>query len=164
MTSFYAFDPRIQAITADQARAIAAGQVNGGAERYDLAAARQQHAVPSRVLTEIDTELVFRDATLAVASHQATAGYASYVYQWDYAPADDPAHIGAAHCGELPFFFNNIDAYPDSPMLGTPNPEVRRLAATFSRTVAAFVATGRPADDQWQNYEPGNPATVRHFA
>jgi para-nitrobenzyl esterase len=29
---------------------------------------------------------------------------------------------------------------------------------------AAFVATGRPADNRWQPYESGNPATVRHFA
>ncbi|MEZ0094836.1 carboxylesterase/lipase family protein [Streptacidiphilus sp. EB129] len=164
MTAFFAFDPRIQAITADQARSIAAGQVDGGADRYDRAAARQQNAAPSDVLTEVETEIVFRDGTLVIADHQAAAGSTTYVYQFDYAPADDPAHIGAAHCGELPFFFDTIDAYPDSPMLGTPTAEVRRLAGTFAHAVAAFVATGRPADSRWQPYESGNPATVRHFA
>jgi para-nitrobenzyl esterase len=164
MTSFFAFDPHIQAITASQSRELVAAQVDGGADRYDRAAARRPNAAPSEVLAEIETEIVFRDGTLAVADHQAAAGHATYVYQFDYAPADDPAHIGSAHCVELPFFFDNVDAYPDSPMLGKPTDEVRQLAATFSRAVAAFVATGRPADDRWQPYESANPATVRHFA
>jgi para-nitrobenzyl esterase len=164
MTSFFAFDPRIQAITADQARLIVAGQVDGGADRYDRAAARQRNAAPSDVLADVETEMVFRDGTLIVADHQAAAGYDTYVYQFDYAPADDPARIGATHCVELPFFFDTIDAYPDSPMLGKPTIEVRQLAGTFARAVATFVAAGRPADNQWQPYESGDPATVRHFA
>jgi para-nitrobenzyl esterase len=116
------------------------------------------------VLTEVETEVVFRNGALAIADHQAAAGFPTYVYQFDYVPADDPAHIGAAHCSELPFFFNTIDAYPDSPMLGKPTTQVRGLAQTFSRAVAAFVATGRPADSHWQPYESANPATIRHFA
>jgi para-nitrobenzyl esterase len=163
MTSFFAFDPRIQAITAEQARSIVAGQVDDGADRYDRTAAGQPDAAPSAVLTHVETEILFRDGTLAVADHQADAGYDTYIYEFDYTPADDPAHIGAAHCSELPFFFDNIDAYPDSPMLGKPTIEARNLAATFAHAAAAFVATGKPADNQWQPYEPGNPATIRHF-
>ena len=116
------------------------------------------------MLTEIETEIVFRDGTLAIAGHQAAAGHATYVYQFDYTPADDPARLGAAHCVELPFFFDTVDTYPDSPMLGQPTTEARELAATFSRAAASFTATGRPAGKQWQPYEPGAPATVRHFA
>jgi para-nitrobenzyl esterase len=164
MTSFFAFNPRIQAITADQARSLVAGQVDGGADRYDRAAARLRNAAPSDVLADVETEIVFRDGTFTLADHQAAAGYGTYVYQFDYAPADDPARIGATHCGELPFFFDTIDAYPDSPMLGKPTTEVRHLADTFSRAVAGFVAAGRPADNRWQPYESGNPATIRHFA
>lgn len=52
MTSFFALDPRIRAITADQARAIVAGQVDDGAARYERAAARLHNAAPSDVLTE----------------------------------------------------------------------------------------------------------------
>ena len=164
MTSFFAFDPRIQAITADQARSIVATQLDDGAHRYDQTAAQQHTAAPSDVITELETEILFRDGTLVVADHQAAAGYATYVYQFDYTPADDPKHLGAAHCSELPFFFNTIDAYPDSPMLGRPTAEARHLAHTFAHAVAAFVATGRPADNRWQPYESGNAATVRHFA
>ncbi len=49
-------------------------------------------------------------------------------------------------------------------MLGQVTPAVRALAGTFSRAVAGFVATGRPADDWWHPYEPANPVTVRYFA
>jgi para-nitrobenzyl esterase len=163
MTSFFALDPRIQAITADQARELVAGQVDGGADRYDRVAARQHNAAPSDVLTEVETEILFRDGTLALADHHAAAGFGTYVYQFDHTPAHDPAHLGATHCAELPFFFDTIDAYSDSPLVGEHTNEIRHLADTFSRAVAAFVGTGRPADDQWQPYESANPATVRHF-
>ncbi|MGE7437566.1 carboxylesterase/lipase family protein [Kitasatospora sp. NPDC001175] len=164
MTAFFALNPHIQAVTADQASSIVAGQVNGGAERFAHAATRRPNATPSDILTEIETEIVFRDDTVAISDHHAAAGHPTYVYQFDYTPTPDPAHLGATHCVELPFFFNTIDAYPDSPMLGEATAATRSLAHTFSRAVAAFVATGQPAADQWHPYEPGNPATVRHFA
>jgi len=164
MTAFFALNPRIQAISADQARSIVACQVDGGAERFDRTAARQPDATPADALTEIETELVFRDGTLAIAGHHAAAGHATYMYQFDYAPPDDPARLGAAHCADLPFFFDTIDAYPASPMLGEPTTGARALAHTFSHAMAAFVAAGRPAADQWHTYERASPATIRHFA
>jgi para-nitrobenzyl esterase len=163
MAAFFAFDPRIQAITADQASSIVAGQIDGGAERYRRTAASLPDATPGDVLTKVETEIVFRDGTLAIADHHAAAGHPAYVYQFDYTPAGDPAHLGAPHCVELPFFFDTLDAYPGSPMLGEATAAARSLGRTFSRAVAAFVATGRPAADQWRRYEPANPATIRHF-
>jgi len=164
MAAFFAFDPRIQAITADRASSIVAGQIDGGAERYDRTAARLPGATPGDVLTKVETEIIFRDGTLAIADHHAAASNPAYVYQFDYTPAEDPAHLGAPHCVELPFFFDTIDAYPDSPMLGEATAAARSLGHTFSHAVAAFVATGQPAADQWRRYEPANPATIRPFA
>jgi para-nitrobenzyl esterase len=46
-------------------------------------------------------------------------------------------------------------------MLGRPTAEVRHLADTFARAVAAFVATGGPPTT---GDSRTNPATVRHFA
>jgi para-nitrobenzyl esterase len=163
MAAFFTFDPRIRSITAEGARELVAGQVGGGADRYDRAAARHRDAAPADVLTEVETGIVFRDGTLAVADHLAAAGSATYVYQFDRVPPGDPAHLGSAHCAELPFLFDTLDAYPDSPMLGEPTAGARQLARTFCRAVAAFVATGRPADDRWHPYRPADPATVRHF-
>ena len=164
MAAFFASDPRIQAITAGQASEIVAGQMDRGAERFGRAAARRPDATPADVLTEVETEIVFRDGTLAIGDHHAAAGHPAYVYQFDYVPAPDPARLGAAHCAELPFFFDTLDAYPTSPMLGQPTAAARALGRTFSRAVAAFAATGRPAADQWSPYQPADPATVRHFA
>jgi para-nitrobenzyl esterase len=48
-------------------------------------------------------------------------------------------------------------------MLGRATAPVRALGDTFSRAAAAFVATGRPCAQQWQPYEPADPATIRHF-
>ncbi|MBS2534481.1 carboxylesterase family protein [Catenulispora sp. NF23] len=175
MTAFFGFDPRISALSDEQARAIVDGQVADGAERYDRIAARSSShsnsdgndpshgAAPRDVLTELVTEIVFRDGTLAIADHQAAAGFDTYVYEFDYTPGDDPAHLGSTHCAELPFFFNTIDAYPDCAMLGRPTTATRELAAKFSHAAAAFVATGRPADDDWRRYESGDSSTVRHL-
>jgi para-nitrobenzyl esterase len=139
MAAFFAFDPRIEA--------LAAGQGRSAAE-----------------FTRAATEATFRDGTLAIAAHQAEAGHAAYVYQFDRAPVPDPARLGAAHCSELPFLFDTIDAYRDSAMLGLPHPWARRLAGRFSAAVAGFVATGRPADGEWAPYDPARPATVRHLS
>jgi para-nitrobenzyl esterase len=48
MAAFFAFDPRIQATTADQASSIVAGQIDGGAERYGRSAARASSRHPGR--------------------------------------------------------------------------------------------------------------------
>ncbi|MER6005647.1 carboxylesterase family protein [Nonomuraea angiospora] len=61
MAAFFAFDPRIQAVTAAQASSIVAGQIDGGAERFDRAAAQLPHATPSDVFAEVETEIIFRD-------------------------------------------------------------------------------------------------------
>ena len=138
MSAFFAFDPRVPALAAGQRRSVGD-------------------------FTQTQTEIVFRDGTLAIADHQAAAGHPAYVYEFGYTPDPDPAHLGAAHCSDLPFFFGTLGAYPGSPMLGQVTPAVDALGGTFSRAVAGFVATGRPADDRWHPYEPANPVTVRYW-
>ena len=44
MSTFFAFNPHIQAITADRARSIVAGQIDGGAGRFDSTTAGLLHA------------------------------------------------------------------------------------------------------------------------
>ncbi|MFJ6453928.1 carboxylesterase/lipase family protein [Paenarthrobacter sp. NPDC091669] len=163
MSAFLAFDSRIQALGADQARYLAATLVDGGSGSYDRAGAGDHNAVPSDVLTQIMTEAVFRNGTLLFADHQSAGGHDTYVYQFNYAPAHDRAHLGAVHCVDLPFFFDTMDAYADSPMLGQLTDEDRELARTFAQAVAGFVATGSPNDERWLPYVAGNPETVRHF-
>jgi para-nitrobenzyl esterase len=185
MTAFFAFDPRIQALTVEGARAIAEGSDRltdrrpdaasaelidhaaarpsdarpadqNPAERFDHAAAKRPDATPAEILTAVETELVFRDGTLAIAEAAATA----YVYQFDYGPS----HLGATHCAELPFVFDTVDAYRGSPLIGDPISAAHLLGHVFSRAVATFVATGRPAFDGWKPFDPADHSTVQHFA
>jgi para-nitrobenzyl esterase len=141
-------------------QALADGRLPG---RPLLTGTTRDEMATIAAFADVDTEATFRAGTLAIAGHHATAGHRAYVYQFDHTPVPDPAHLGTPHCAELPFFFNTIDAYPGSPMLGATTPAVRALADTFSRAVAGFVATGRPAADRWHPYDPARPATVRHF-
>lgn len=91
----------------------------------------------------------------------AVGGNATYVYQFDYRPAQDPDRLGAAHCVELPFLFGTFDSYPDSPMLGTPSDTERVRGRSFATAVAAFVAAGSASD--WLPYAPAATARIRHF-
>jgi para-nitrobenzyl esterase len=163
MSAFFARDPAIQSLTADQARSIVAGQVEDGANRYDRVAARRPGIPPSDTLTEVETEIVFGDGTLAIADHQAAARHPAYLYRFDRVPAEDPLRFGAPHCCDLPFFFDNLAVYPDSPMLGTPTAEDRQLAKALAHAAATFVSSGRPDDDAWPAYAPDDPTTLRRF-
>ena len=147
-------------ISAAWPQALADGRLPG---RPLLTGTTRDEMATIAAFADVDTEATFRAGTLAIAGHHAAAGHRAYVYQFDHTPVPDPAHLGTPHCAELPFFFNTIDAYPGCPMLGAATPAVRALADTFSRAVAGFVATGRPAADRWDAYDPARPATVRHF-
>ena len=71
-----------------------------------------------------------------------------YLYRWHRGVQP----FGATHCAELPYLFQNFDAFAGSPMVG----EVTDPVIEFPRAVAAFVATGTPTD--WER-----APEVRHF-
>jgi para-nitrobenzyl esterase len=164
MSALFALDPVVQALTAGQARAVAGELAADGAERFDHAAALRPGATPAEILTEVDTDIQFRDGALAIADHHAAARNPVHLYQFDYTPVPDPDRLGTPHTADLPFFFNHLDAFLGSPMLGEPTAGARVLTRDFSRAAGTFVATGRPAVDHWRPYEPANPAAIRHFA
>ncbi|MFH8776101.1 carboxylesterase family protein [Streptomyces sp. NPDC017958] len=119
-TAFFAFDPRIQHLTSVGALDILTGQMGEQAhEVYQRHAARLPQAIPAQIFTAVQTGELFRNGSLQIADHHAAGGNATYLYQFDYQPAEDEHALGATHCVELPFLFNTFDAYPHSPMLGT---------------------------------------------
>ncbi|MEV7322631.1 carboxylesterase family protein [Streptomyces sp. NPDC093970] len=161
-TSFFAFDPGIQNLTAVAAVELLAAQAGDRArELYDRYAARLPQGSPARIFTEIGTDTLFRDGSLEIADHHAAGGNATRVYRFDHRPSPDPHSLGAAHCAELPFLFTTFDAYPDSPMLGAVGPAQRALGHEFATAVAEFVRTGSVHD--WPPYAPATPARVRRF-
>jgi para-nitrobenzyl esterase len=162
VTAFTAFDPRIQNLTTDSALDLLTGQLGARArELYQRYADRLEEPTAARVFTAMQTDHLFRDDSLRIADHQAAGGNATYVYEFDHRPAEDPYTLGATHCAELPFLFNTFDAYPDSPMLGRTTDAVRDLGRTFASAVAEFVTSGSVHD--WLPYTPATPARVRHF-
>jgi para-nitrobenzyl esterase len=163
MTAFFALDQDIQNLTPAGALDILTGQIGAQAQEvYQRQAARLPQATPAQIFTAVETDEVFRNGALELADHHAAVGNATYVYQFDYRPAEDELALGATHGGELPFLFNTFDAYQDSPMLGRPGDAQRALGRTFASAVAEFVRTG--SVDDWPPYTPKTAARIRHFA
>ncbi|MFG2907362.1 carboxylesterase/lipase family protein [Kitasatospora sp. NPDC048286] len=90
MSALFALDPVVQALTAAQARAVAGRLAADGAERFDHAAALHPGATPAEILTEVDTDIQFRDGALAIADHHAAARNPVHLYQFDYTPVPTP--------------------------------------------------------------------------
>ncbi|MFI1831751.1 carboxylesterase family protein [Streptomyces olivaceoviridis] len=162
-TAFFAFDPRVQNLTAATALDALTAQVGREAaqDAYQRHAARHPQATPARIFTAAQTDGLFRDGSLEIADHHAAGGNTAYVYQFDYAPTDDPYGLGATHCAELPFLFDTFDAYPDSPVLAGAGDAQRALGRAFASALARFVAAGTVSD--WLPYVPATAARVRHF-
>ncbi|WP_405849569.1 carboxylesterase/lipase family protein [Streptomyces sp. NBC_01518] len=161
-SAFTAFDPNVQNLGVDGALELLSGQLGPRAhEFYERYAARLEEPTPARVFTAMVTDELFRADSLRIADHHAAGGNATYVYEFDFRPAEDPYGLGATHCGELPFLFGTFDAYPDTPMLGRVTEAVRELGRTFATAVAEFVASGSVRD--WLPYTPGTAARIRHF-
>jgi para-nitrobenzyl esterase len=160
MMAFYAFDPRIQSLTADGATDMLKAQFGERAqavyERYSTVG-----ATPAQVLGSVHTDAFFRDAGLLIADQHTSGGDSTYVYQFDYRRADDAHGMGTPHCAELPFLFGTFDSYRDSPILGTPGETEHSLARGFARAVGEFVTTGHPSD--WLPHVPADRTRVRHF-
>ncbi|MER6080731.1 carboxylesterase family protein [Streptomyces sp. NPDC001833] len=122
---------------------------------------RLPQATPAQIFTAVQTDGLFRDGSLQTADHHAAGGNSTYVYQFDYVPAEDPYALGATHCAELPFLFNTFDAYPGSPVLAGAGDAQRALGREFAAAVAEFVTAGTTSG--WLPYAPATAARIRHF-
>ncbi|MFF4401991.1 carboxylesterase/lipase family protein [Streptomyces sp. NPDC001480] len=162
-TAFFAFDPHIQNLTTDTALDVLTAQVGRQTAQdvYQQHADRLPQATPAQIFTSVQTDGLFRTGSLQIADHHAAGGNTTYVYQFDYAPAEDPYALGATHCAELPFLFNTFDAYPGSPILAGAGDTQRALGLEFATAVAEFVTSGTTSD--WLPYAPATAARVRHF-
>ncbi|HEX3785511.1 MAG TPA: carboxylesterase family protein [Pseudonocardiaceae bacterium] len=152
MTSFFAFDDRIQNATAEQAVRIAADWFGTEAQalyrRAEAAGVDRTHA---KILTRLATTYMFESGIGWLTDNRGDRP--AYVYRFDRSSPEDDGLLGAPHCAELPFLFGTFDAYPDSPMLGSVDERARALGVAFGGALAAFVATGSP-----------NGATLAHWA
>ncbi|MFJ9909317.1 carboxylesterase family protein [Streptomyces sp. NPDC101152] len=126
-------------------------EFDGGAQDLGNAAAR---AAGTRV-----TDTLFRAACprAAASRRDATAGTWLYSFEWP-----SPVLGGAAHCTDIPFFFDILDAPGTAEALGTQPPS--ELATAMHTDLVAFVhgrtpawepATGRLGDPAREYGRPG---------
>ncbi|MFI8520865.1 carboxylesterase family protein [Streptomyces sp. NPDC085481] len=106
-----------------------------------------------------DTQAAFGAGVETLADACAALGTPAHVYRFTRISTAVPG-LGAPHCSDLPFAFDNLDAYASAPMLGPVGTGDRALARSFSGALAAFTATGDPG---WPAYRPDPDPYVHRF-
>ncbi|HEX7006756.1 MAG TPA: carboxylesterase/lipase family protein [Alphaproteobacteria bacterium] len=162
--AFLAFDPEAKAVTRAQVEARATALLGPDASVHlDELARMRPIATPYALLTDLITESTFRRPSLQLAEYRAAHGRPAYVYQFDW--QSPMPRLAACHCLEIPFMFDNAEAWPNSPMLKGADPaEIAALSRTMNGAWAAFIRTGDPNHDglpRWRPYEPQRRETMR---
>lgn len=98
---------------------------------------------PGHALAQALSDRTFRRPARRIADTAARAGIPAYAYQFAW-----PAPVfGAAHCADLPFVFDHLDAPQAPELLGPDAP--RQLA---KRMHTALVRFARDGDPGWSAY------------
>jgi para-nitrobenzyl esterase len=115
------------------------------------------------VLVQLGTDITFAQATAAFAAARAEHGERAFLYRFDW--QSPHPRLGACHCLELPFVFDNFPETPGAPMLADADPTVTRgLARSMHRAWLSFIETGDPNHDAmpaWPQYALRGRATMR---
>jgi para-nitrobenzyl esterase len=99
---------------------------------------------PGHALAQALSDRTFRMPARGVADGAAAAGIPTYAYQfaWPTPP------FGAAHCADLPFVFDHLDAPGAAGLLGPDAP--RHLATALHGALVRFARDGDPG---WTAYD-----------
>ena len=156
MAAFFAIDERVR----DALPEAVEGRFRdyfGAAAGAAMAeyAARSRGPAPAQLLGELTGDAIFAGGCFAFAERLAALGRAAHVYRFDWAAPRSA--FGACHCIEIPFMFNNLEAW-QAPMLEGGEPDaMQALAGKMQDAWIAFARTGDPA-------HPGVPAWPRYGA
>ncbi|MFE9635581.1 carboxylesterase/lipase family protein [Streptomyces sp. NPDC006463] len=144
------------------------------AETFGAEAAPEAYAVyerarpgarPADVLMDLITDELFRVPSVRLAEARAALGRPVWAYQFDLPTPAHGGRLGAAHCLELPFVFDNFDQWSHAPFLAGLAPAVRDgLAYAMHRAWIAFVRTGDPNHPdlpRWEPYDTPKRTTMR---
>ncbi|MFF4427584.1 carboxylesterase/lipase family protein [Streptomyces sp. NPDC001513] len=135
------------------------------AEVYAAYERARPGARPADVLMDLITDELFRVPAVRLAEARAAAGHPVWAYQFDLPTPAYEGRLGAAHCLELPFVFDNFDQWAHAPFLAGLAPAVRDgLAYAMHRAWISFVRTGDPNHPDlphWQPYDTGRRTTMR---
>ncbi|MFI8344794.1 carboxylesterase family protein [Streptomyces sp. NPDC085639] len=102
--------------------------------------------------------------SVAVAEKRAARGRPVRAYQYDLPTPAHGGQLGAAHCLELPFVFNDFDKWSQAPFLAGLNPRIRDgLAGAVPASWISFIRTGDPHHGpmpNWARYARGSRSTM----
>jgi para-nitrobenzyl esterase len=104
----------------------------------------------------------FGAGVISIAEACAAGGASALVYRFTRVSAADPS-LGATHCSDLPFAFDNLSAYADAAMLGPVSDGDRALAGSLSGALAGFAAGDPETDRAWAPYQPAADRHIRYF-
>ncbi|MEV8531411.1 carboxylesterase family protein [Streptomyces sp. NPDC051211] len=161
----FGLDEAYAAATKDQVLARARDTFgNRAAEVYAAYEGARPGARPADVLMDIISDDLFRMPALALAERRAVRGRPVWAYQFDLPTPAHNGRLGAAHCLELPFTFDNFDKWSRAPFLTGLDPRIRDgLAATVHASWISFIRTGDPnhhAMPRWDRYDRDSRTTM----
>ncbi|MFG2875597.1 carboxylesterase/lipase family protein [Streptomyces sp. NPDC048337] len=161
----FALSEQYAAATKDQVLARARDTFGNRADRaYTAYEEARPGARPVDVLMDLITDDLFRMPAVALAERRAARGRPVWAYQFNLPTPAHNGQLGAAHCLELPFVFDNFDKWSQAPFLTGLNPRVRDgLAATVHASWISFIRTGDPNHDpmpRWDRYDRDSRTTM----
>jgi len=163
MVAFYCIDEEIaKADDAAVEGVFASVFPSGHRPYYDEIRRTRASGTNAALLGDLMSDAMFRIGSLRMAEWRADQGRPAYVYQFDW---QSPAGFESCHCLEIPFVFNNLANWKDSPMLKGAKPaETEGLAEAMHNAWIAFARTGIPDHPRlptWLPYRREDRMTMR---
>jgi para-nitrobenzyl esterase len=163
MAAFYCIDDEIAKADQGAVEGVFASMFpSGHRPYYDEASRMRASGTNAALLGDLMSDAMFRIGSLRMAETRADQGHPAYVYQFDW---QSPAAFESCHCLEIPFVFDNLANWTDSPMLKGAKPaEIEGIAEAMHRAWIAFARTGRPDHPRipaWPTYRREDRMTMR---
>ncbi|WP_233836691.1 carboxylesterase/lipase family protein [Paraburkholderia sp. ZP32-5] len=113
-------------------------------------------------LLQFVSDQIFRKPTARLADTLVSLGGRCYMYEFAWRSKAD--RVGACHCLELPFLFDNFEDWSDAAMLRDLDlTGARAVAQAFQAAVLNFVERGDPNGEglpDWPSYSRGSRQAV----
>ncbi|MGW2020318.1 carboxylesterase/lipase family protein [Streptomyces sp. NPDC001927] len=138
---------------------------DGAAEAYAAYEAARPGARPIDVLIDLTTDELFRKPTLAFAEARAARGRPVWTYEFAFPTPAHDGRLGAPHCLDLPFVFDNLATWSHAPFMeGMDTRTGAGLARTMHQAWISFIRTGdpnHPAMPHWDRYDQQSRTTLQ---
>jgi carboxylesterase type B len=160
----FGFDPAYAATAREQVVAWAAARYGDDAAAvYDARAAAAPGAKPLDVLIQVFTDDFFIGGARDLAARRASRRPV-HAYQFEVRTPRLDGTPNAAHCGELPFTFGNIERWGSPPIVrGLSAAVAEHATRVLHNAWIGFVRDGsprHPGAPDWRPYTEGDPAIL----